>query len=80
MKKVTLALSAATALASAAVGFASPALASPPVDSGPAVVSSSGANIPKYADTKVLSVDPRMLAQCDVHVNYNGADVNVNWC
>lgn len=70
MKKLTIALSAATAIAAATVGLASPALASTStLGSAPAIVSASGANI-----------DPGMLPQCSVHVNNGGTDVNVVWC
>ncbi|MDT5131770.1 MAG: hypothetical protein QOJ20_2984 [Mycobacterium sp.] len=81
MKKLTIALSAATAIAAATAGLASPALASTSaIGSGPAVVTASGANIATNAGFDVPTVDPGMLAQCGVHVNYNGADVNVVWC
>jgi hypothetical protein len=55
MKKVTLALSASTALAALTIGLAAPATAAP----------ATGGPYP---------------LDCSVHVLYQGADVDVNWC
>ena len=69
MKKLTFALSAATALAAVTVGLAAPAVAAPSA-AGPAqdTVSSVAANQTIYP------------LDCSVHVLYQGADVDVNWC
>ena len=70
MKKVTLALSpallAATAFAALTIGLAAPALAAPSSVSVPAA--SVGAQHGGYP------------LDCSVHVLYQGADVDVNWC
>ena len=85
MRKLAIALSAGIGLAAATVGLAAPAMASTSaLTSAPAVVSSLGATtykpIPNRVDTHVLTVNTTVLPQCSVHANYNGADVNVNWC
>jgi hypothetical protein len=69
MKKLTFALSAATALAAATIGLAAPALAAPSA-AGPALdtVSSVGANHSSYP------------LDCSVHVLYQGSVVDVQWC
>jgi len=68
MKKLTFALSAATALAGATIGLAAPALAAP--SAGPALdtVSSVAANHSSYP------------LDCSVHVLYQGSVVDVQWC
>jgi invasion protein IalB len=66
MKKLTLALPAAAALAAVTIGLATPAVAAP--TTGPAPAASIGANHGGYP------------LDCSVHVLYQGADVDVNWC
>jgi hypothetical protein len=69
MKKLTFALSAATALAAASVGLAAPALAVPSaVDPAQGTVSSVAANQSSYP------------LDCGVHVLYQGSVVDVQWC
>jgi hypothetical protein len=69
MKKLTFALSAATALAGATIGLAAPALAAPSA-AGSALdtVSSVAANHSSYP------------LDCSVHVLYQGSVVDVQWC
>ena len=69
MKKLTFALSAATALAAATIGLAAPAMAAPS-GVGPAqdTVSSVAANQAIYP------------LDCSVHVVYQGSPVDVQWC
>jgi predicted S18 family serine protease len=57
IKKSTLAVYSATALAALTIGLAAPAMAAP------AVTQYGG--VPQ---------------DCSVHVNYQGSDVDVNWC
>jgi hypothetical protein len=70
MKKLTFALSAATALAAATIGLAAPAVAAPSAV-GPArdTVGSVAAN---------HSIHP--VDACTVHVLYQGSVVDVQWC
>jgi hypothetical protein len=68
MKKLTIALSAATALAAVTVGLATPAMAAPITGPAPISVASVGATYGGYP------------LDCSVHVVYQGADVDVNWC
>jgi len=70
MKKLTFALSAATALAAATIGLAAPAVAATSAV-GPAqdTVSSVAAN---------YSIHP--ADACSVHVLYQGSVVDVQWC
>ena len=68
MKKVGVALSAATALAAVTIGLAAPAVAAPITRPAPVPVASVGANHGGYP------------LDCSLHVLYQGADVDVNWC
>jgi invasion protein IalB len=68
MKKVTLALSAASALAAVTIGLAAPAMAAPITGASPLPAASVGANHGGFP------------LDCSVHVLYQGADVDVNWC
>lgn len=68
MKKVTAALTAATALAAAIIGLAAPAAAAPTTGSLSVPVASVGAEHGGYP------------LDCSVHVLYQGANVDVNWC
>ena len=54
------------ALAAMTMGLAAPAVAAP--TAGPAPTASIGANHGGYP------------LDCGVHVHYQGADVDVNWC
>jgi hypothetical protein len=70
MKKLALGFATATTLAALAVGLAGTALAAPRDVS------------PNYdavyvTDGHTASYQP---ADCSVHVNSGGTDVNVNWC
>lgn len=70
MKKLILALSAGTGVVAASIGLAAPAVAVPPAGA-PAqdTVASVAANRADYPQ------DP-----CTVHVDYQGALVDVHWC
>jgi hypothetical protein len=65
-KKTTVAMLAATALAALGVGLAAPAMASPGLGPVPA--------------TSVATQHGGAPLDCSVHVLYQGADVDVNWC
>jgi len=70
MKKLTLGLASAGAFAALTIGLAAPAVATADyaVPSHDAVYST---------DTHGATVQP---VDCHVHVNYQGSDVDVNWC
>ncbi|HEX3546515.1 MAG TPA: hypothetical protein VHU62_08055 [Mycobacterium sp.] len=70
MKKLTLGLASVGAFAAITIGLAGPAMATPDyvVPSHDAVYST------QTGAANVVPVD------CHVHVNYQGSDVDVNWC
>ena len=71
MRKFALGLASVGAFAAITIGLAGPAMASPNyvVPSGDDVYSTH-----THPGATVRPVD------CAVHVNYQGSDVNVNWC
>jgi hypothetical protein len=70
MKKFTLGLASVGAFAALTLGLATPAFAATDyVTPGHDAVYST--------QTDSATVRP---VDCSVHVNYQGADVNVNWC
>ena len=70
MKKLTLALATAATLAVMTVGVPAPAMAAPhPVGPGHDTVYSTDVHGATYQPV-----------DCSVHVRYQGADVDVNWC
>ncbi|HZA10159.1 hypothetical protein [Mycobacterium sp.] len=70
MKKLTLVLPVATALAAGTVGLAAPAMAAP----------SAGVPVQHTANSVVVDHSSQPLDACSVHVWYQGSLVDVNWC
>jgi hypothetical protein len=68
MKDLTLGLATAGTLAAAIVGLAVPASAAVAATADPAVYATQ---------THGAATQP---VDCHVHVNYQGSDVDVNWC
>ena len=65
-KKMTVTMLAGTALAALGIGLAAPAMASPGIGAVPV--------------TSVMTQHGGAPLDCSVHVLYQGADVDVNWC
>jgi hypothetical protein len=70
MRKLTFALSAATALAAATIGLAAPAVAAP----------SAGAPLQGTVSSVAANPASYPVDGCNVHVLYQGSVVDVQWC
>jgi hypothetical protein len=70
MKKLALGLATAGTLATMTIGLAGPAMAAPR-DVSP------GHDAVYVTDDHTATYQP---VDCSVHVNYQGSDVDVNWC